>query len=876
MAAQRLPPRCGLDPPLPMDVVRARRVGTLGLSTAGVLLASGAAYYVGSLIGLALRLTPAPPSILWPPNALLTAALLLTSPARWPIVLVGALSAHVLAQLSAGRTLPLILALFVTNSAEALIAAGCVRALGQELTRLDTVRRFGAFLLAVVVAAPLLSTFADAAVVTWMRGADYWPVWRARLISNMLSQLIITPAAIGIVRCAPVWFRQAAPRQYVEATLLAIGLATSGWLAFRAPPDSGGVFAAVTNTPLLTLLPFVLWAALRFGPTGTSLALFGMTCITAWTAIHGGSSIAVAPNQLIPAMQVFFIVLAVMVLGVATLVEERRESLNALGERLRFETLLSEFSRTFVQVRGEHMDAVCLGWFERLGLSLGLDCVRLYQVVASGDDITQVSEWKRPGFDSGPPLAIAREFPWILRRVVDRQPVALPTLDTLPADAARDRAALEVHGYSALLVLPLLAGEQVIGAIAFGAQRERPWPDELTARLQLLAEVLANSLARRQTHDALNKAAVMKSAILGSLPSGVAVVDAEGRLLDINTNWRRFAEESQAIRHDHLEVGDNLLDVCSGAAFEAIQTVLSGSQTRNAVEYTSQAADRTQWWQLVVARLNRPERGGAVVTLEEITEARRAEIEAQQVRQQLAHVGRVSTMGELTASLAHELKQPLTAIMGNAQAARRLLDHKPPDYFELRNAMSDIVGDARRASDIIQRVRELLSRGRFEMTPVDLAGVIRDVANLVSSDAIISNVSVTLDLEPDPVIVHGDHVQLQQVVLNLLVNAIEAVAEEPGERTVSVSCRASDLHQVQVVVRDSGGGFAKGADELVFDPFYTTKAGGMGMGLSIARSIVDAHGGSIRAHNGQVRGTIIEFTLPSAQAEAAEAAEAAV
>ncbi|HEX5109800.1 MAG TPA: MASE1 domain-containing protein [Vicinamibacterales bacterium] len=853
-----------------MDVVRARRAGTPGLSTAGLLLASGTAYYIGSLIGLALRLTPAPPSILWPPNALLTAALLLTSPARWPIVLLGALTAHVAAQLPAGRPLLLVLGLFVTNCTEALIAAGGVRLVGQEVTRLDTVRRFGAFLLLVVVMAPLLSTFADAAVVTLQGGAPYWPVWRNRLVSNMLSQLIVTPAAIGIVTRAPIWFRRATPRQYAEAALLVIGLVGSGWLAFRAAPTSGGVFAAVTNSPLVMQLPFVLWAALRFGPTGTSLALFGMTGIAAWTAIHLGESFQPLPSeQLIPAMQVFFTALAVMLLGVATLVEERRASLNALGERLRFETLLSEFSRTFVQVRGDHMDAVCLGWFERLGLSLGLDCVRLYQRVAGGDDITEVSRWKRPGFDSGAPLVVARDFPWILHRVVDRQPVALPTPDTLPADAARDRASLEAHGYSALLVLPLLAEEQVIGAIAFGAGRERPWPDELTARLQLLAEVLANSLARRQTHDALNKAAVMKSAILGSLPSGVAVVDAEGRLLDVNTNWRRFAEESRAIRRDDLEVGDNLLDACSGAAVEAIRSVLNGSQIRNAVEYTSQSADGTHWWQLVVTPLNRPERGGAVVTLEEITEARRAEIEAQQVRQQLAHVGRVSTMGELTASLAHELKQPLTAIMGNAQAARRLLDHKPPDYVELRNAMSDIVDDARRASDIIQRVRELSSRGRFEMTPVDLGSVIRDVANLVSSDAIISNVSVTLDLEPDPVIVRGDHVQLQQVVLNLLVNAIEAVAEEAGERTVRVSCRASDLHEARVVVRDSGGGFAKGADELVFDPFYTTKAGGMGMGLSIARSIIEAHGGSIRAHNGRLGGTIIEFTLPSPQGEAA-------
>lgn len=390
---------------------------------------------------------------------------------------------------------------------------------------------------------------------------------------------------------------------------------------------------------------------------------------------------------------------------------------------------------------------------------------------------------------------------------------------------------------------------------------ERAWPDEVVENLRLLSEVLANAVARSQTDGALKSSESMKSAILNSLTSGVAVIDAGGRVLDLNANWIRLAEESRVMPH-LVRMGDDLLDVLCSEVVTGVRAVLNGSKARVAVEHVTTAAAGTRWWLFVASRLNRGE-GGAVVTLVEVTERRRAEIEVQQSRQLLAHVGRVATMGELTSSLAHQLNQPLTGILSNAQAARRFLDRIPPDYAELREAMSDIAEDARRASDVIKRLRELLRKGEFEPTPVDLSAVIRDVANLVGSDAIIRNVAVKLDLEGEPTVVRGDRVQLQQVVLNLLVNALEAIGEDEGERAVHVSCQRVSEDEVRVLVRDSGAGLAEGTEEAVFDPFYTTKRHGMGMGLSIARSIVETHGGSIRARNDQEQGAVFEFSLPA-------------
>ena len=406
-----------------------------------------------------------------------------------------------------------------------------------------------------------------------------------------------------------------------------------------------------------------------------------------------------------------------------------------------------------------------------------------------------------------------------------------------------------------------------------------------------MAEVLANALARKQTEDALRASEAMKSSILQSLRSGVAVVDRDGRVLALNHNWTRLAEESGA---SAVKVGDDLL--CGGVATQpeagvdelsaGVLSVLQGARDSFSCEYTTQSATGPRWWSVVVDPLDRPD-GGAVVTRADVTDLRTAELDVQRTRQELAHVGRVSTVGELTASLAHELYQPLTAIMTNAQAARRMLAAAKPDVSQIHLILSDIVNDDRRASDVIERLRDLLRKGELEMVPVDLASTIRDVADLLRGEAIVKQVQVTLDLDGYPVVVLGDRVQLQQVMLNLLHNAMEAMTDERSRATtVSVRCRRMDdvpstgsgqapstssaqtasmsSGLAHVTVSDTGPGLLAGAEETVFDPFYTTKKDGMGMGLSIVRSIVESHGGSITAANHELGGAVFEFTLPLA------------
>jgi PAS domain S-box-containing protein len=249
----------------------------------------------------------------------------------------------------------------------------------------------------------------------------------------------------------------------------------------------------------------------------------------------------------------------------------------------------------------------------------------------------------------------------------------------------------------------------------------------------------------------------------------------------------------------------------------------------------------------------------------DISDRKEAALSAQRHRDELAHVSRISTMGELAASLAHELNQPLTAILSNAQAAQRLLAVTPSDLAEVREILKDIVHDDNRAGEVIHRLRAMVRKERLEFAPLVLANVINDVVLLLRSDAILHNVRILVEFKAELPLVHGDRVQLQQVVVNLLLNAFDAMKDYPvHEREVIVYGELNEPDSVKVAVRDRGVGLdsEKQKAEKIFQLFYTTKQNGLGMGLSISRSIIETHGGQLWAQNNPDRGATFYFTVP--------------
>ncbi len=686
-------------------------------------LVVAAVYAVGAQVGFHLRFPPATTSILWPPNAILTTALLLTPPGRWWIYFLAALPAHLLVELPVVTPMAMVPLLFLSNCSEALIGATIVRAFSDQPDRFDTLRRMAVFIIGAVLAAPIISSFLDAAIVSRMTGELYWSIWATRVPANALTELTLVPPAVILI--SSKWRRlgDLPRRRFVEAVALglviaAIAVAVFGGHIYRIWPMSG--------LPAISLafpLPVVLVAALRFGPAGASMSLTLMATVMIWMGMHGRGpfSTLVAADGVL-AVQTFLIVEALPLMCLSAIVEERRQAAADLRNRLRFERLLSSLSTEFVRRpasdSSDHFDR-CLA---RCGEFFGADEVVLLQASASQSEWKVMHAWARPS-------AIADRDAWRTPALFDR---------------IRDQDIAVMSG--AVAVAALRSGEKILGGLVMRRCHPGRWrPDDIN-RLRLIAETFANAVARRQGED----------------------------------------------------------------------------------------------------------------------ERMRAELEAQRSRAELAHVSRQRSMGELTASLAHELNQPLTGILGNAQAARLMLSSASPDIRELQDVLDDIIADEKRAAETILRIRKWLRKSEFENVPLDLNGVILDVASLLRSDAIIRNLRFDLRLSPIPLTILGDPVELRQLILNLLLNGMDAVSNvNLPERTIVVESELTPAGTVHVTVQDTGDGVPHEAVERVFEPFYTTKADGMGMGLSIAKSIVESHQGSIWLAAGSHRGARFEFALPS-------------
>jgi len=244
-------------------------------------------------------------------------------------------------------------------------------------------------------------------------------------------------------------------------------------------------------------------------------------------------------------------------------------------------------------------------------------------------------------------------------------------------------------------------------------------------------------------------------------------------------------------------------------------------------------------------------------------ERKRAEAEIRRLAEELRQASQVMAMGELTASLAHELNQPLGAILNNAKAARRLLAAKTPDLTEIDDALDDIIQDDARAVDIVRNVRGMFQHGEPEMSPLDVKELLFRVQGVVSTDARMKLISWSMELPDSLPLVRGNETHLTQALLNLVVNAFDSVCEGEGPREVTLCARQEDPSAVHISVCDLGKGIDPNVMPRLFDPFFTTKPSGMGMGLTIVRSIIENHGGRIWATQNPDRGATFAFVLPT-------------
>jgi signal transduction histidine kinase len=534
------------------------------------------AYYLGTKLGFALTFQPHPISTLWPPNAILLAALLLTPPCLWWLPILAALPAHVAGEIQSGVPMAMVMGWFASNCSEALIGATAIRYLtGGEPLRFDSFRHVAAFMIGGALLGPFVSSFLDAGLVRlvgWGEGS-YWELWRTRFFSNLLTEMTIVPAIVGWASWGFASLRSTPASRHVEAGLFALGLIAATAVAFGTQVVSLNTSPALLFAPL----PFLIWAALRLGPLGTSTSLMLIVFLGIWGAIHG----------------------------------------------------------------------------------------------------------------QGP--------------FVQRSPM---------------ESALAIQLFLTVLAAPLL----------------------------LLAAVLRER----------------ERAVLGQ---------------------------------------------------------------------------------------------------------RRMEREAEDQRSRVTHLARIAILGELTGALAHELHQPLTAILATAQAGRIVLDEATVDLAQLREILGDIIAEDKRATEVIRGLRALLKRDEIQSEWFDVNALVREALGLahdtLAQRGIVTSTRLAENLAP----VRGNRVQLAQVLLNIILNACDEMGTTAsGNRRLAIATELDAERSVRICVSDSGPGIDPQRLESLFESFFTTKPDGLGLGLSVSKSIVAAHGGRIRAENGPAGGAIFIVELPSSGA----------
>ena len=820
----------------------------------------GVAYYVGALVGFALKFPSHSPSALWPPNSILLAALLLLPTRQWWVVLLGAFPAHLLVQLPSGVPVVMSLAFFLSNSCEALLGAFLIRRSIDGPLRFDGLKSAGVFVLAAVVVAPFLSSFLDAGFVTLIgwREESYWHVWRARLPSNALAALAIPPVIVLWANDGPAWLRRVSTRQRAEALITIGGLLAVSALVFAW----GGSRRDAAPALLFLPLPFLLWAAVRFGPPATSASLLILIFVSIWGAAKGlGPFAALSPMQNVLSLQMFLLAISVPLIFLAAVIEERRKKEESLREsEERFRTMADTAP---VLIWTTDADKLCTyvsqTWLDLTGRIFEEELGNGWADDIHPSDRDARLEAYAHCFDQRSPFTLEYrvrrhdgEYRWLLDKGTPR--------------FASDGTFL---GY--------------IGSATDITERKRV---EERLRVQhTVAQILAEAATIEEATPRILRA---MGECLGWDVGALWRVDREAEALHCVELWHKASIEVPEFERVSREFTfvpglglpgrvwsslepEYIPDVVPDENFprgpiaerEGLHAafgfpILLGGEVLGVIEFFSREIRQPDQELLNVLATIGSQIG-------QFIERKRAEEALREAQAELGRVARLTTMGALTASIAHEINQPLGAVVNNASACVRWLAAQ--NLEEARRSAEMVIEDGHRAAEIIGRIRALAQKAPPEKNWLDLNDTVRDVIALARSELQGHRVLLRAELRGDLPPILGDRIQLQQVLLNLMMNAIEAMSGVgEGQRELVVRSARDESKSVLVAVQDSGPGPDPKSLERLFDAFYTTKAHGLGLGLSISRRIIEAHGGRLWATANAPRGAIFQFTLPVGEA----------
>jgi PAS domain S-box-containing protein len=769
-------------------------------------------YFIAGKFGLLLASLHASASPVWPAAGIALATLLVLGYRAWPAIFVGAFLVNV----TTAGNVATSLAIASGNTLEAVCGAWLVNRFAGGTTVFDRPQGVVKFALAAVVSTVIgpafgVTSLAFGGFADW---ANFGAIWLTWWLGDTTGDLLIAPLII-LWSTPPKrrWNR----REVVEVGILLLLLFVLSEAVF-----CGWLTISARNYPIAFIsLPIVIWTAFRFTQRETATGIFILSAIAIWGTMHGfGPFAGETENQSLLALQSWTAVLAITAMALSAGMAERERAAEALRE--------SEANMSLAA------NAANLGlWVWN---------------VPGGDERWVTEKWRQLfGFADSEPVTFDRFL-----EVVH------------PGDSERVKQVVQhilEHGGEYEVDYRITRPDGSIRWIASHGSvelYERGKP--------ILVRGVSRDVTKRKiAEEELRESEERFRTVANAAPVMIWMSGPDKLCTFFNKGWLDFTGRSP-----EQELGNGWAEGVHPEDIDRCHDVYQNSFNAResfTMEYRLRRSDGEYRWLLDSGTPRFASDGaflGYIGSCIDITERKAAEVEARQRREQVELLGRVSLLGEMAASLAHELDQPLAAILSNATAAMRYLEKGKLDSEQLQEILTDVVGDGRRAHDIMHNVRSAIKKGSAIRGRINLNDVVKAVTHMVHLDAAAHFCKVEMSLARNLPAIDGDPSQIQQVLINLVRNAFDAMRDTPPSgRKVEIATTYNGDGTICVAVRDYGSGIPEPTLERLFEQFFTTKEEGLGMGLAIVRSIVEAHGGSIAAENADGGGARFRFRLPT-------------
>src|SRR5213080_3619421 len=790
-----------------------------GLPAIGILTVI---YFIAGKLGLMLASLHASASPVWPAAGIALAALLVLGYRAWPAIFVGAF----LVNASTAGNVATSLAVASGNTLEAVCGAWLVNRFAGGTTVFDRPQGVFKFALAAVFSTIIgpafgVTSLALAGFADW---TNYGAIWLTWWLGDTTGDLLVAPLIIlWSIASKRRWNRSEA----VEAGILLLLLFVlseavfCGWLTI---PARNYPF------PFVIFGPIAIWTAFRFAQRETATGIFILSAFAIWGTMHGfGPFVGETKNESLLSLQSWTTVLTITAMALSAGMAERGRAEEALRE-----------SEARINLAA---NAAKLGlWFWNI----------------QNDELWVTEQWRRLfGFAESEPVSFDRVLQVVHPEDRERtKQLVQQMFESSGGDYENEYRITRPDGS-----IRWMAGhgsveldERGKPAFARGVSRD------ITLRKHAEEELLESEARFRAMADT---APVM---IWLSGPDKLCTFFNKGWL---NFTGRTMEQElgkgwTEGVHADDLE---HCLEVY-GNSFDARQPFT--------MEYRLRRSDGEFRWILDTGTPRFSDDGeflGYIGSCIDLTERKQAELEHQRQNMELARVGRVAVMGELAASLAHEVNNPIGAMVANASAGQRLIATGKVEIGELNDLLADIAADGRRAGEIVQSIRNMVRKGKERRSLIEINDAIQDLLRIIHAEAVERDVTVVTEIDSDSCRVMADRVQLLQVLLNLTMNGFEAMSVIRSDaRRLTIRADRNENGEICISVRDSGPGFPAGLVEQLFEPFFSTKAEGTGMGLAIARSIIEAHGGTLAGENCEDGGACFIVRLPQAKEDNSKAA----